>query len=72
MPVGRDLHYQRLVKVVRRAEDDFEKSWLGDVRFVPLVGEDGWPVPDSESRSEDGGSCRGRPGAIERATGIGG
>jgi hypothetical protein len=27
-----------LVKLVRRAENDFEEEHLGAVRFVPLVG----------------------------------
>jgi protein-L-isoaspartate(D-aspartate) O-methyltransferase len=46
MPVGRNPHFQRLIKLVRRNEQDYERSWLGEVRFVPLVGEDGWPVED--------------------------
>ncbi|NKJ48378.1 protein-L-isoaspartate O-methyltransferase [Burkholderia sp. SG-MS1] len=53
MPVGRDPHCQRLIKVVRRGEEDYERSWLGEVRFVPLVGEDGWPVEDCGARAGD-------------------
>jgi protein-L-isoaspartate(D-aspartate) O-methyltransferase len=44
MPLGRDLHYQRLIKLVRRSEQDYDQSSLGEVRFVPLVGADGWPA----------------------------
>ncbi|MGY6124577.1 protein-L-isoaspartate(D-aspartate) O-methyltransferase [Paraburkholderia strydomiana] len=47
MPVGRELHYQRLVKLVRRGEDDYRSSSLGEVSFVPLVGADAWPGPDA-------------------------
>jgi protein-L-isoaspartate(D-aspartate) O-methyltransferase len=71
MPVGRDQHYQRLIKVVRRTETDFERSWLGDVRFVPLVGEDGWPAEDGEPHNAGSGICHGRLGAIARAACIG-
>ncbi|SIT38656.1 Protein-L-isoaspartate O-methyltransferase [Paraburkholderia ribeironis] len=44
MPLGRDLHYQRLIKLVRRNQQDYDQSSLGEVRFVPLVGADGWPA----------------------------
>lgn len=71
MPVGRDPHFQRLIKLVRRSEEDYERIWLGEVRFVPLLGEDGWPVHDGEPRSAGSGFCRGRLGAIARAVGMG-
>jgi protein-L-isoaspartate(D-aspartate) O-methyltransferase len=41
MPVGQTSS-QRLIKIVRRTTRDFTEDNLGDVRFVPLVGEDGW------------------------------
>jgi protein-L-isoaspartate(D-aspartate) O-methyltransferase len=42
MPVGEELDSQRLIRVVRRGEDEFEYKELGAVRFVPLIGEAGW------------------------------
>ena len=42
MPVGETQQRQRLVKVVRVAEDRFEAEHLDDVMFVPLIGEHGW------------------------------
>ena len=42
MPVGATQHRQRLVKIVRHAPDIFDTHPLGEVRFVPLVGEHGW------------------------------
>jgi protein-L-isoaspartate(D-aspartate) O-methyltransferase len=42
MPVGEPNAVQRLVKVTRRGEDDFEEQDLGQVRFVPLIGAQGW------------------------------
>ncbi|ABE37140.1 protein-L-isoaspartate O-methyltransferase [Paraburkholderia xenovorans LB400] len=50
MPVGPEPNRQRLVKIVRRGEQDYEERVLGDVRFVPLVGDDGWPELDAEPR----------------------
>lgn len=34
---------QRLMRIVRRDERTFVEQDLGDVRFVPLVGAQGWP-----------------------------
>lgn len=36
---------QRLVRITRRASNQYAEEDLGDVRFVPLLGEQGWPVP---------------------------
>ena len=42
MPVGREQRSQRLVQVVRKSEQDFEEKKLSYVRFVPLIGKQGW------------------------------
>lgn len=42
MPVGEPNAVQNLVKVVRRGEEDFDRQDLGPVRFVPLIGAQGW------------------------------
>lgn len=39
--------YQRLVRITRRTAIDYSEEDLGDVRFVPLLGEQGWPVPSA-------------------------
>lgn len=43
VPVGK-MKQQRLVLVRRLAENEYQKSDLGAVRFVPLVGREGWPA----------------------------
>jgi protein-L-isoaspartate(D-aspartate) O-methyltransferase len=43
IPVGPDLRDQRLLRVTKMAEDETRTEDLGGVRFVPLVGEAGWP-----------------------------
>jgi len=42
MPLGEPGAVQSLVKVIRAGEDDFTRDDLGAVRFVPLIGEQGW------------------------------
>jgi len=42
IPVGTDPRAQELVRVTRTSEDDYESEDIADVRFVPLVGEEGW------------------------------
>lgn len=41
IPVGPE-HEQVLVRVTRTAEDAYDEEKLGDVRFVPLIGEQAW------------------------------
>lgn len=42
MPVGDPGWAQELVKVTKRADGTTEQENLGGVRFVPLIGEEGW------------------------------
>jgi protein-L-isoaspartate(D-aspartate) O-methyltransferase len=42
LPHG-DARSQHLARITRRAQDSFVEDNLGEVRFVPLVGEEGWP-----------------------------
>ena len=49
LPTG-DVNGQHLVRIVRRDETRYDEQDLGEVRFVPLVGEQGWP--DSTPWSE--------------------
>lgn len=43
IPLGENLDSQQLIRAIRRGDDDFEYDELGAVRFVPLIGEAGWP-----------------------------
>lgn len=38
---------QRLVRITRTGATTYREEDLGDVRFVPLLGAQGWPVPAS-------------------------
>lgn len=55
IPVGANPRVQELVRVTRYADDNFETEDLADVRFVPLVGKEGW------SPDEIPAPLRGRP-----------
>ena len=53
-----DASSQHLVRIIRRDEQDFVEEDLGEVRFVPLVGEAGWPaaayLPDQAAAAAPG------------------
>jgi len=46
IPVGDAERYQHLLRITRVAGDDFELEDLGPVRFVPLIGKQGWSEPE--------------------------
>ncbi|MGE0009157.1 MAG: protein-L-isoaspartate(D-aspartate) O-methyltransferase [Parvibaculaceae bacterium] len=48
IPVGAEMTSQRLMRVTRMDEREFEEEDLGGVMFVPLIGEHGWQL---ESRN---------------------
>jgi protein-L-isoaspartate(D-aspartate) O-methyltransferase len=47
MPVGKEPKWQKLMRVTRKSPTEFQRADLGSVRFVPLIGAQGWPE-DSE------------------------
>ena len=42
VPVGASQRAQRLVRITRQSESAFDREVLAEVRFVPLIGEEGW------------------------------
>lgn len=58
MPRG-ERESQELVRITRRGERQFEEEKLGAVRFVPLVGEQGWREHRGGSGSRDRREGRG-------------
>jgi protein-L-isoaspartate(D-aspartate) O-methyltransferase len=45
LPHG-DAEQQRMTRIIRRDGDRFEEQDLGAVRFVPLIGAEGWTTQD--------------------------
>ncbi|MFZ5889435.1 MAG: protein-L-isoaspartate(D-aspartate) O-methyltransferase [Myxococcota bacterium] len=50
MPVGPESE-QKLVRITRDGPRDFRRDVLTHVRFVPLIGEQGWPIEKARPRS---------------------
>ena len=50
IPVGEEQDSQQLIRAIRRGDDEFEYEELGAVRFVPLIGEAGWPAEEDSER----------------------
>lgn len=74
IPVGRDVQ-QSLVRVRRTGEDTFEQEDHGGVTFVPLIGEEGWGVPEQAKAetnidSETSGFANGLQVPSARAEGL--
>ncbi len=51
IPVGVDRRVQELVRVIRVSEHQYKTEDIADVRFVPLVGEEGWAPEEGGSVS---------------------
>ena len=49
IPIGTDPRIQELVRVTRLSEDKFKREDIADVRFVPLIGEEGWADTSGET-----------------------
>ncbi len=47
VPVGASTRAQELVRITRLDEENFRREDLADVRFVPLIGANGWEVEES-------------------------
>jgi protein-L-isoaspartate(D-aspartate) O-methyltransferase len=42
MPIGEPGWVQKLIRVMKKEDGSLQQSDLGGVRFVPLIGEEGW------------------------------
>jgi protein-L-isoaspartate(D-aspartate) O-methyltransferase len=60
IPVGRDPRLQELVRITRISENGYKREDLADVRFVPLVGEEGW-TDEEQERTRPTRPTRGMP-----------
>jgi protein-L-isoaspartate(D-aspartate) O-methyltransferase len=51
IPVGKDKSIQELIRITRISEDEFQTEDLADVRFVPLVGAEGWEAEPTATKA---------------------
>ena len=80
IPVGPDQRMQELLRVTRLSEHEYRTEELLDVRFVPLVGKEGWapdrpddqPLPRRQARPEhvDTGLAKSIAQSCERFTDL--
>jgi protein-L-isoaspartate(D-aspartate) O-methyltransferase len=71
IPVGADQRLQELVRVTRVAEDEYATTELADVRFVPLVGAEGWMAHETRTaHAPDGPLARAIAQSSEKFTSI--
>jgi protein-L-isoaspartate(D-aspartate) O-methyltransferase len=58
IPVGADQRIQELVRVTRVSVNKYRSEDVADVRFVPLIGEEGWTTAkEGEARHVRAGRC---------------
>lgn len=63
VPVGAERSVQQLLRITRVSETEYDQTTLGDVRFVPLVGKNGWdPEDDRDLPHPAGDRHKKRPG----------
>ncbi|HSM12297.1 MAG TPA: protein-L-isoaspartate(D-aspartate) O-methyltransferase [Lysobacter sp.] len=71
LPVGDTPRRQRLLQITRTGQDSYEERELGDVLFVPLVGEHGWAADDDTTvaggAAATTASAAGAPGSSKNA-----
>ncbi len=52
IPVGSDQRSQELVRVTRTSANEYRSEDIADVRFVPLIGEEGWTADKGADRTQ--------------------
>lgn len=70
VPVGSDPRSQELIRVARIGENEFEEEDLADVRFVPLIGKEGWESTDDEWQTKPPRVIRTRPSVSISTPGL--
>jgi protein-L-isoaspartate(D-aspartate) O-methyltransferase len=61
IPVGGDPQIQELVRVTRISDNEYRREDLADVRFVPLIGHEGWTPADQRPTRAPSRPARGAP-----------
>lgn len=65
IPIGTDPRAQELVRITRIDETSFQREDLADVRFVPLIGAEGWEVETPAPETRRGRVIERRPAAAQ-------
>jgi protein-L-isoaspartate(D-aspartate) O-methyltransferase len=70
IPVGPDPRAQELVRITRFDEDEFEQEDLADVRFVPVIGKEGWESKDFDWQTRPPRVVQARPAVSVSVPGL--
>ena len=65
IPVGHDARAQELIRITRRDKGQFDREDLADVRFVPLIGKEGWEVEEPAAETLRPRTVQSRPRVSE-------
>lgn len=70
VPVGKDPRSQELIRITRVKEDEYVREDIADVRFVPLIGKEGWESEDSDWQTKSPRLVQARPAISVSAPGL--
>ncbi len=70
IPIGSDPRAQELIRVTRVAEDEYEREDIADVRFVPLIGKEGWESKDTDWETKPPRVIQTRPAVSVSTPGL--
>ncbi|MCC7250568.1 protein-L-isoaspartate(D-aspartate) O-methyltransferase [Hyphomicrobium sp.] len=70
IPVGSDPRAQELIRITRVDEDEYEREDIADVRFVPLIGKEGWESKDSDWETKPPRVIQSRPAVSMSTPGL--
>ena len=70
VPVGSNPRAQELIRITRVDEDEFEQEDIADVRFVPLIGKEGWESEEDDWQTRAPRVVRSRPAVSVSLPGL--
>ena len=70
VPVGADPRSQELIRITRVDDDEYEREDIADVRFVPLIGKEGWESEDSDWQTKPPRVVQSRPAVSVSLPGL--
>jgi protein-L-isoaspartate(D-aspartate) O-methyltransferase len=70
VPVGSDPRSQELIRITRVEDEEYEREDIADVRFVPLIGKEGWESEDSEWQTKPPRVVQSRPAVSVSLPGL--
>ncbi len=70
VPVGSDPKSQELVRITRVDDQEYDREDIADVRFVPLIGKEGWESDDGDWQTKPPRVVQSRPAVSVSLPGL--